>query len=135
MEGPEAAGKCVLIVEDNPLNLKLFSAMIEAQGYGVLSASDGPRGLEMARQERPDLIIMDVNLPGMSGIELTHVLKDGDDTRDIPIIVTTAFGMRDDIRACGCDAFMAKPIGVADFLGLIDSLLARPARQPAASGA
>lgn len=129
MEAPEPTGKCILIIEDNPLNMKLFSAMIAAQGYRVLHAADGPAGLAAARQEQPDLIIMDVSLPGLSGIEVTRLLKENEETRDIPIIIATAFGMRDEIRTCGCDAFMAKPIAVAELLRLIESLLARsPAR-------
>lgn len=133
METPETAGKCVLIVEDNPLNMKLFSAMVAAQGFGVLQATDGPRGLDLAHREHPDLMIVDVNLPGMSGLEVTHTLKADDDTRDIAIIVTTAYGMqRDDeaIRTSGCDGFMAKPITVTEFVELIGSLMARSAREP-----
>ena len=101
------------------MNMKLFTAMITAQGHGVLQATDGPRGLDLAHQERPDLIIMDVNLPGMSGLEVTHSLKTDAQTRDIPIIVTTAYGLRGDepeLRASGCDGFMAKPISISEFL-------------------
>jgi len=123
MAAPDIAGKCILIVEDNPLNMKLFSAMIAAQGYAVLQAADGARGLDLAYQEHPDLIIMDVNLPGISGLEVTQILKQDPITRDIPIIVTTAYQYDDEIRASGCDGFMSKPISVADFVQLIDSLM------------
>ena len=132
MEAPNAEQKCVLIVEDNALNMKLFSAIIAAQGHGVLRASDGPRCLDLAHQEHPDLIIIDVNLPGMSGLEVTHSLKTDADTKDIPIIVTTAYGLRADdeeVRASGCDGFMAKPIGISAFLELVELCMMRPVRR------
>jgi two-component system, cell cycle response regulator DivK len=125
MASPDTSGKCILIVEDNPLNMKLFSAMVAAQGYGVLQAGDGLRGLDLARQEHPDLIIMDVDLPGISGLEATRLLKADAETRDIPIVITTAYEYDDEIRASGCDGYMSKPISVADFVGLIDSLMAQ----------
>ena len=133
MAPADIAGKYVLIVEDNPLNMRLFSAMVAAQGYGVLQAIDGARGIDLAHQEHPDLIIMDVNLPGMSGLEVTHYLKEDEETRDIPVIVTTAYGLRGDekeLRECGCDAFMAKPIAVGEFVELIDRMLGRETREP-----
>ena len=124
MASPNSSGKCILIVEDNPLNMKLFSAMVAAQGYGVLQAGDGLFGLELARREHPDLIIMDVDLPGISGLEATRLLKADPGTCDIPIIITTAYEYDDEIRASGCDGYMSKPISVADFVALIDSLMA-----------
>lgn len=125
MASPNSSGKCILIVEDNPLNMKLFSAMIAAQGYDVLQAGDGLCGVDLARQEHPDLIIMDVDLPGISGLEATRLLKADAETRDIPIIVTTAYEYDDEIRASGCDGYMSKPISVADFVELIGSLMAQ----------
>jgi two-component system, cell cycle response regulator DivK len=119
----DTSGKCILIVEDNPLNMKLFSAMVAAQGYGVLQAGDGLAGVELAQQGHPDLIIMDIDLPGISGLEATRLLKADPATRDIPIIITTAYQYDDEIRASGCDGFMAKPITVTEFVGLIDSLM------------
>ena len=124
---PVTAGKCVLIVEDNPLNMKLFSAMVAAQGCHVLQAMDGQRGLDLAYQEHPDLIIMDIQLPGMSGLEVTHLLKADPATRDIPIIVTTAYQFDEEVHRSGCDAFMAKPIAISEFLELVESLMARSA--------
>lgn len=118
--------RCVLIVEDNPLNMKLFSAMIASQGYEVLEAHDGLGGLDLAHRQHPDLIIMDIQLPGMSGLDVTHSLKADDDTRDIPIIATTAYAQRGDeekIRASGCDGYMAKPIAVSEFLDLVRSFM------------
>jgi two-component system, cell cycle response regulator DivK len=130
---PATAGKCVLIVEDNPLNMKLFSAMVAAQGCHVLQAEEGPRGLDLAHQQHPDLIIMDVQLPGMSGLEVTHALKSDPDTHHIPIIVTTAYGYDDEIRTSGCDAFMAKPIAISEFLEMVETLLTRSAEAPQCS--
>lgn len=124
---PPRARKRILIVEDNPLNMKLFSAMVESQGYDVLQAPDGPRGLVMAGQQRPDLIIMDVQLPGMSGLEVTQKLKADEKTRHIPVIATTAYALKgdeQDIKASGCDGYMAKPIAISEFLTLIETLIA-----------
>jgi two-component system, cell cycle response regulator DivK len=130
---PAAAGsapvpvrKCILIVEDNPLNMKLFSAMIAAQGYDVLQAMDGANGLDLAQRQHPDLIIMDIQLPSMSGLDVTRNLKADEATRNIPIIATTAFAMRGDeemILASGCDAYMAKPIAISQFLELIETYM------------
>jgi len=128
---PVAGGKRVLVIEDNPLNMKLFAAMIAAQGYQVLQATDGPGGLDVAQHERPDLIVMDVQLPGMSGLDVTHSLKADAATRDIPIIATSAFTQEDDIeraRASGCDGFMAKPIAISEFLDMIEAFMA-PGRE------
>jgi two-component system cell cycle response regulator DivK len=123
---PASARKCVLIVEDNLLNMKLFSAMIASQGYDVLQASDGLGGLELAHQRHPDLIIMDVQLPDMSGLDATLTLKADESTRDILIIATTAYALRGDeekIWASGCDGYMAKPIAISEFLDLVNSLI------------
>ena len=123
---PATHRKCVLIVEDNPLNMKLFSAMIRAQGYDVLQAVTGSHGLDLAQRVHPDLIIMDIQLPGMSGLEITHTLKADEATRDIPIIATTAFALRGDkekILASGCDEFMAKPIAITQFLELVEAFM------------
>jgi two-component system, cell cycle response regulator DivK len=128
INGVREAPRRVLIVEDNILNMKLFAAMLASQGYDVLQAHDGPRGLAMAQQQHPDLIIMDVQLPGMSGLEVTQNLKANDATRGIPIIATTAFALRGDeekIMASGCDSYMAKPIAISEFLALVDALLIR----------
>lgn len=125
---PPAERKRVLIVEDNLLNMKLFSAMIAAQGHEVLQAPDGFNGLDLARQQHPDLIIMDIQLPGMSGMEVTQSLKMDQATRDIPIIATTAFALPDDeerIRASGCDGYMAKPIAISQFLELVELFMTR----------
>ena len=124
---PPAARKSVLIVEDNPLNMKLFSAMVAAQGHQVLQATDGSHGLDLAQRQHPDLIIMDIQLPGMSGLDVTRMLKADEATRAIPIIATTAYALRgdeDNIMASGCDAYMAKPIAIAQFLELLETFIA-----------
>ena len=125
-----AARRCVLIVEDNALNMKLFTAMISAQGYDVLQAENGSQALDVARRGHPDLIVMDLQLPDISGLQVTQELKASEDTREIPIVATTAFTSPSDeaeIRASGCDAFMAKPIAISEFLELIDVLMAQEA--------
>jgi two-component system cell cycle response regulator DivK len=125
----------VLVVEDNPLNMKLFCAMIAAQGCEVLQAGTGSRALSLARRRHPDLIIMDLQLPDMSGLDVTHELKAAEDTREIPIIATTAYASHGDeevIRAAGCDGYMAKPIAISEFLALIESLLVPADCAPAA---
>ena len=133
MEGPATVGKWVLIIEDNPLNMKLFDAIIAAQGYHVLAATDGSQGLDLAHKQHPDLIVVDVQLPDISGLDLTRSLKADKDTRDIPIIVTTAHGVSgdaEDIRASGCNGFMAKPIAIAQFLELIELFVTRSVHAP-----
>jgi two-component system cell cycle response regulator DivK len=120
--------KTILVIEDNVLNMKLFSAMLTAQGYIVLEATDGPGGLAMAQQRLPDLIIMDIQLPGMSGLDVTKALKGSENTQHIPIIATTAFALRGDeerIMASGCNGYMAKPIAISEFLTLVDSFIAK----------
>jgi two-component system, cell cycle response regulator DivK len=122
--------KCVLIVEDNHMDTALFSALIESQGHQVLKAGNAADGLDLARENKPDLIIMDVRLPDISGFEATRTLKAEDATRDIPIIVTSAYGPyadKHELRECGCDAYMATPIQITGFIDLIQSFLSRPA--------
>jgi two-component system cell cycle response regulator DivK len=106
--------------------MKLFAAMILSQGYEVLQASDGLGGIDLAHRQHPDLIIMDIQLPGMSGLDVTHSLKADADTRDIPVIATTAYAQRGDeqkIRESGCDGYMAKPIAISEFLDLVRSFM------------
>jgi two-component system cell cycle response regulator DivK len=116
----------VLIVEDNDLNMKLFNDLLEAHGYFTLQTKDGVEALRMARQHRPDLILMDIQLPEVSGLEVTKWLKEDDDLRTIPVIAVTAFAMKGDeekIRNGGCEAYIAKPISVAGFMRTIERFL------------
>ena len=126
-ENQTVARKCVLIVEDDPLSMKVASAIFAAQGYHVLQAMDGARGLELARREHPDLIITDVQMPGISGLEVSRHLKADEATRNIPIIVTTSYLLDEkEIRASGCDGFMAKPINMPEFLELMETMMQVP---------
>ena len=116
----------VLIVEDNDLNMKLFNDLLEAHGYCTLQTKDGVEALRMARLHRPDLILMDIQLPEVSGLEVTKWLKEDDDLRAIPVIAVTAFAMKGDeekIRDGGCEAYIAKPISVASFMRTVERFL------------
>ena len=122
----QAIRKRVLIVEDNELNMKLFNDLLEAHGYFTLQTKDGVEALRMARTHRPDLILMDIQLPEVSGLEVTKWLKEDDELRSIPIIAVTAFAMKGDeqkIRDGGCEAYIAKPISVASFMSTVERFL------------
>ncbi len=115
-------GKTVLIVEDNELNMKLFHDLLEAHGYRTIQTRDGLAALDLAREHHPDLILMDIQLPEVSGLEVTKWLKDDEDLKSIPVIAVTAFAMKGDeekIRQGGCEAYIAKPISVAHFVETI----------------
>lgn len=121
-----SAQKRVLIVEDNDLNMKLFNDLLEAHGYGTLQSRDGVGALELARAHHPDLILMDIQLPEISGLQVTKWIKEDEKLRAIPIIAVTAFAMKGDeekIREGGCEAYIAKPISVANFLSTVDRFL------------
>ncbi|MGE3231870.1 MAG: response regulator [Hyphomicrobium sp.] len=121
------SGKTVLIVEDNELNMKLFHDLMEAHGYNILQTRDGMEALKLARAHRPDLILMDIQLPEVSGLEVTKWIKEDDDLRSIPVIAVTAFAMKGDeekILQGGCEAYIAKPISVTNFLKTVERFLA-----------
>ncbi len=116
----------VMIVEDNELNMKLFHDLLESRGYDIIETRDGMEALKMARSERPDLILMDIQLPEVSGVEVTKWIKEDDDLKSIPIIAVTAFAMKGDeekIREGGCEAYIAKPISVQTFLDTVAKFL------------
>lgn len=120
-------GQTVLVVEDNELNMKLFHDLLEAHGYGILQTRDGMEALKMARDNHPDLILMDIQLPEVSGLEVTKWIKEDDNLKDIPVVAVTAFAMKGDeekIREGGCEAYIAKPISVANFLETVQRFLA-----------
>jgi two-component system, cell cycle response regulator DivK len=124
-----AMQKKVLVVEDNELNMKLFNDLLEAHGYKVVQTRDGLTALDMAREHKPDLILMDIQLPEVSGIEVTKWLKEDDTLKSIPVIAVTAFAMKGDeqkIREGGCEAYISKPISVMSFLQTIDKFLKNP---------
>ena len=117
-----ASDKTVLIVEDNELNMKLFNDLLDAHGYKTLQTRDGMEALDMAREFKPDLILMDIQLPEVSGLEVTKWLKADDDLHSIPVVAVTAFAMKGDeekIREGGCEAYISKPISVATFLDTV----------------
>lgn len=114
--------KRILVVEDNELNMKLLNDVLEAHGYEVMSTGRGAVAVEWARQYQPDLILMDLQLPDLSGLEATRRIKADADTSGIPVIAVTAFAMAGDEKKAlehGCDAYVAKPIVLRDFLNLI----------------
>jgi two-component system cell cycle response regulator DivK len=118
----------VLIVEDNPANLSLATFLLKSAGHTVLCATDAEAGLTLARAERPDLILMDIQLPGMDGLEATAQLKRDSATRAIPVIALTALAMKGDeerIRAAGCDGYIAKPMAYQEFLATVAAQMVR----------
>ncbi len=118
--------KTVLIVEDNELNMKLFHDLLDANGYQTLQTRTGHEALDLARQHHPDLILMDIQLPEVSGLDVTRWIKEDDDLKTIPVIAVTAFAMKGDeerIRQGGCEAYISKPISVAKFLETVRSYL------------
>jgi two-component system cell cycle response regulator DivK len=118
--------KTILIVEDNELNMKLFNDLLQAHGYNTLQVKDGRVVIDITRKNRPDLILMDIQLPEISGLEITKMLKADDDLRGIPVVAVTAFAMKGDeqkIRNGGCDGYIAKPISVASFLQTVSRFL------------
>ena len=118
--------KTVLIVEDNELNMKLFHDLLEAHGYNTLQTRTGIEALQLARDHHPDLILMDIQLPEVSGLEVTKWIKEDDTISSIPVIAVTAFAMKGDeerIRQGGCEAYISKPISVAKFLETVRAYL------------
>ena len=121
--------KTVMIVEDNELNLKLFHDLLDAHGYRTLQTRNGMDALRLAREQLPDLILMDIQLPEVSGLEVTRWLKDDEALRDIPVIAVTAFAMKGDeerIRQGGCEAYISKPISIAAFLDAVRRHVGEP---------
>lgn len=118
----------VLIVEDNELNMKLFNDLLEANGYKTLQARRGAEGVDLARKHHPDLILMDIQLPEVSGLQVIRWLKEDETLRSIPVIAITAFAMKGDeekIREQGCEAYLSKPIAITKFLETIRNYLPR----------
>ncbi len=117
----------ILIVEDNELNMKLFRDLLEAHGFDTLQAKNGSEALELIRRHRPDLVIMDMQLPEVSGLEVTKQIKNDDEIKSIPVIAVTAFAMKGDeekFRAGGCEAYVAKPISVSHFVDTVKRFVA-----------
>lgn len=118
--------KTILIVEDNELNMKLFNDLLQAHGYNTVQTMDGRDALTLARDHRPDLILMDIQLPEISGLEITRMLKADSDLKRIPVVAVTAFAMKGDeekIREGGCEGYIAKPISIPTFLDTVSRFL------------
>ena len=111
--------KTILIVEDNELNMKLFNDLLEAHGYQTVQARNGVEAVDLTRKHHPNLILMDIQLPEVSGLQVTQWIKDDESLRSIPVVAITAFAMKGDeekIRQGGCEAYLSKPISVVKFL-------------------
>ncbi len=118
--------KKVLIVEDNELNMKLFDDLLGAHGYETVKTRDGRQVLDIARAQKPDLILMDIQLPEVSGIEVTKWLKQDAELKAIPVVAVTAFAMKGDedkIREGGCEDYVSKPISINDFMTVVRKYL------------
>ena len=124
--------KTVLIVEDNELNMKLFHDLLEAHGIDTIETRNGMDVLEIARTKKPDLILMDIQLPEVSGLDVTKWLKNDEALKKIPVIAVTAFAMKGDeekIRQGGCEDYISKPISVSRFLEVIQTYLNKPVEE------
>jgi two-component system cell cycle response regulator DivK len=118
----------VLVVEDNPANMTLATFLLKSAGHTVISATDAESGVTLARSDQPDLILMDIQLPGMDGLQATALLKADEATRAIPVIALTALAMKGDeerIRSAGCDGYIAKPLAYREFLATISNYLVK----------
>lgn len=121
-----ASQEKILVVEDNQMNLMLVTDLLEAAGYLVIPALGGKEALRVARQEHPELILMDIQLPEMDGLEVTRLLKQDESTRDIKIVALTAHAMRGDedkARQAGCSGYIAKPINTREFVHVVRDYL------------
>jgi len=124
------AVKRVLIVEDNELNMKLFHDLLEAHGYQTIQTRNGKDALKLAHQHRPDLVLMDIQLPEVSGLEVTRWLKEDIELAHIPVIAVTAYAMKGDeerIRRGGCEAYISKPISVLGFIETVREFIGEAA--------
>lgn len=118
--------KTILIVEDNELNMKLFCDLLQAHGFKTVPTNEGAAVMSLMKRHKPDLVLMDIQLPEISGLDVTKMIKADPELRTIPIIAVTAFAMKGDeekIRQGGCDAYVTKPISVATFIGTIKQYL------------
>jgi two-component system, cell cycle response regulator DivK len=126
---PRSSSHTVLIVEDNELNMKLFHDILAANGYETIQTRNGLEALDLARRYRPALILMDIQLPEISGLEVTKWIKEDDELRHIPVVAITAFAMKGDeerIRSGGCEAYISKPISVGNFLETVQRFVGEP---------
>lgn len=125
-----SSAKTVLVIEDNPVNMKLVRTVLQIGGHQVIEAMDAETGIQMTNELMPDLILMDIQLPGMDGLEATRVLKKSDDTRHIPVVALTSYAMHGDekkAQEAGCDGYICKPIDTRTFLGVLEKFLSSAA--------
>jgi two-component system cell cycle response regulator DivK len=125
--------KKILIVEDNELNMKLFNDLLVANGYETVLTRHGTEAMKLAREHRPDLILMDIQLPEVSGLDVTRWIKEDEELHTIPVIAVTAFAMKGDeerIRKGGCEAYISKPISVAKFVETVKHYLGEGDGEP-----
>ena len=123
--------KSVLVVEDNELNMRLFCDLLAADGYQTFQCRDGSKAIEIARKVLPSLVVMDIQLPEVSGLDITRWMKDDEDLAHIPVLAVTAFAMRSDeqrVREAGCEGYLSKPIQIATFLKAVQSLISKPGK-------
>ncbi len=129
MGRPTVSGKKILIVEDNELSMKLVNDLLEFHGYEIFKATLGADAVRITREALPDLILLNLQLPDMSGLEVARTLKADETTRAIPIVAVTAFAMRGDeqrARAAGCDGYVPKPIRIQEFIQTVATFLGFP---------
>jgi two-component system cell cycle response regulator DivK len=129
-----SSDKVVLVIEDTETNMKLFQHLLELHGYNVLQATDGIKGWQLARKHRPDLIVMDIQLPEISGLAVARILKEDETMKSIPIIAVTAFALDGDqekILSNGCDAYISKPVSVPNFIQTVERLATKGKPNPA----
>ena len=120
----------ILVIEDSPVNMALTVAILENAGHAVLQADHAVEGIEIARREQPDLVLMDIQLPDLDGLAATRMLKSDPRTAKLPVIALTAFAMKgdeDETRAAGCDGYVTKPIRYKEFLAEVEAVLRRKA--------
>jgi two-component system, cell cycle response regulator DivK len=120
----------VLVVEDNELNMKLFRDLLDAFGYETVECRDGSKVIDLAREVSPALIIMDIQLPEVSGLDITRWVKDDPQLSHIPVLAVTAFAMRADeqrVMEAGCEAYLSKPIQISSFMRAVDRLAGKAA--------
>ncbi len=120
--------KVILVVEDEPKNLKLVRDLLQISGYTTIEATDGKQGVELAKARKPDLILMDIRMPVMDGLEATRILKTDTTTRNIPVLALTSYAMKGDkerILEAGCDGYLAKPLDIQELLKEVASICCR----------
>ncbi len=120
--------KIVLIVEDDLKSLKLFRDLLQATGYAILEVTNGKKAVELAREKKPDLILMDIQMPVMDGFKATKILKADTETRNIPIIALTSYARKkndEKMREAGCDGYNTKPIDTREFLKKVSKFLSK----------